>query len=41
MPQIIDWEYYISHFPNIVPESKFDAVEQQAEIEFRKLRFTE
>ena len=37
MPQIIDWEYYISHFPNIVPESKFDAVEQQAEIEYRKV----
>lgn len=37
MPQIIDWEYYISHFSNIVPESKFDAVEQQAEIEYRKV----
>lgn len=37
MSQIIDWEYYISHFPNIVPESKFDAVEQQAEIEYRKI----
>lgn len=37
MSQIIDWEYYISHFPNIVPEKQFDVVEQQAQIEYRKI----
>ena len=38
MSQIIDWEYYISHFPNnIVPDKQFIAVEKQAEIEYRKV----
>lgn len=37
MSQIIDWEYYSSHFPNIVPEKQFTAVERQAEIEYNKV----
>ena len=37
MSQIIDWEYYNSHFPNPVPESSFDAVEAQAEVELNKV----
>ena len=24
MSKIIDWEYYSSHFPNVVPEKQFD-----------------
>lgn len=34
---IIDWEYYSSHFPVIVPEKQFLAVEAQAEIEYRNV----
>lgn len=34
MSQIIDWEYYNSHFPNSIPEEQFEAIEQQAEIEY-------
>lgn len=34
---IIDWEYYGSHFPNIVPEKQFAAVERQAEVEYNKV----
>lgn len=34
---VIDWEYYSSHFPNIVPESQFSAVETQAEIEYNNV----
>lgn len=34
---IIDWEYYSSHFPNIVPEEQFKSVENQAEIEYREV----
>lgn len=30
----IDWEYYSSHFPNVIPENQFAAVEAQAEIEY-------
>ena len=37
MSQIIGWEYYVSHFPVVIPESQFEAVEQQAEIEYRKV----
>jgi len=37
MSQIINWEYYGSHFPNIIPEDKFDSVEVQAEVEFNKV----
>ena len=37
MSQIIDWEYYSSHFPNIIPKKQFDAVEAQAEIEYNKV----
>ena len=37
MDQIIDWEYYISHFPNVIPEERFAAVENQAEVEYRKV----
>lgn len=31
MSQVIDWEYYSSHFPTPVPHNIFDAVETQAE----------
>ncbi len=34
---IIDWEYYSSHFPNIVPQTAFVAVERQAEKEYCKV----
>ena len=34
---VIDWEYYSYHFPNIVPESQFSAVEKQAEIEYNNV----
>lgn len=34
---MIDWEYYSSHFPAPVPERKFEAVERQAELEFKKV----
>ncbi len=37
MSKIIDWEYYSSHFPNVVPEKQFEAVETQAEIEYNKV----
>lgn len=37
MSQLIDWEYYCSHFPNVVPEKQFAAVEAQAEIEMNKV----
>jgi hypothetical protein len=37
MSQIIDWEYYSSHFPQVVPEAQFAAVEQQAEAEFNRV----
>lgn len=37
MSQIIGWEYYVSHFPVVIPESQFDAVERQAEVEYRKV----
>lgn len=37
MEQVIDWQYYSSHFPQIVPESQFEAVEAQAEIEYNKV----
>ncbi len=37
MSQIIGWEYYVSHFPAVIPESQFEKVEQQAEIEYRKV----
>lgn len=30
----IDWEYYSSHFPNPIPKKSFDAVLNQAELEF-------
>lgn len=33
----IDWEYYNSHFPTPVPQSKFNAVEVQAENEFNRI----
>ena len=32
--KIIDWEYYSSHFPNPIPKKNFDAVLNQAELEF-------
>lgn len=35
--RIIDWKYYSSHFPNVVPEKQFAAVEAQAEIEYKKV----
>lgn len=35
--RIIDWEYYSAHFPNIVPEKQFAAVEAQAEIEYNNV----
>ncbi|MCM1159376.1 MAG: hypothetical protein NC300_11435 [Bacteroidales bacterium] len=34
---IIDWEYYSSHFPNIIPQKQFFAVERQAEVEYYKV----
>lgn len=34
---IIDWEYYSSHFPNVIPESQFAAVERQAEVEYNRV----
>lgn len=34
---VIDWEYYSSHFPNVIPESQFAAVEAQAEIEYNNV----
>ena len=34
---MIDWEYYSSHFPNIIPETKFAAVEVQAESEYNRV----
>lgn len=37
MSQIIGWEYYVSHFPVVIPESQFDSVERQAEVEYRKV----
>lgn len=37
MSQIIDWEYYSSHFPQVVPEGQFESVEEQAEIEYREV----
>ena len=37
MSRIISWEYYVSHFPVVIPESQFDAVERQAEVEYRKV----
>lgn len=37
MSQLIDWEYYDSHFPAIVPEAKFYPIEAQAEIELYKV----
>lgn len=35
--KIIDWEYYSSHFPAPVPETAFEAVEEQSEIELRNI----
>lgn len=37
MSQLIDWEYYSSHFPSIIPEKQFEAVEAQAEVEFNNV----
>ena len=37
MSQIIDWEYYSSHFPNVVPQNQFENVERQAEIEYNRV----
>lgn len=37
MSQIINWEYYISHFPQVVPQNQFDAVERQAEVEYNRV----
>lgn len=37
MSRIIDWEYYSSHFPNLIPEEQFEAVENQAEIEYEEV----
>lgn len=37
MSQMIDWEYYTSHFPNVIPEKQFEAVERQAEVEYNKV----
>lgn len=37
MSQMIDWEYYSSHFPTPIPERKFGYVEEQAELEFRRV----
>lgn len=34
---IIDWEYYNSHFPRVMPESEFAPVETQAEAEFNRI----
>ena len=34
---IIDWEYYSSHFPIVVPQRQFAAVEQQAEAELNRI----
>ena len=34
---IIEWEYYNSHFPRIVPETEFAPVETQAEAEFNRI----
>lgn len=34
---IIDWEYYNSHFPRVVPQGEFPAVETQAEAEFDRI----
>lgn len=34
---IINWEYYSSHFPVIIPEKQFESVERQAEIEYNKV----
>ena len=33
---VIDWEYYSSHFPVVIPESNFAAVEAQAEEEYKR-----
>lgn len=37
MSQIIDWEYYSSHFPQVIPEAQFAAVERQAEVEYNRV----
>lgn len=37
MSRIIDWEYYSSHFPNNIPQEQFDAIENQAEIEYKEV----
>ena len=37
MQQIIDWEYYSSHFPQTIPQDQFDWVEEQAETEYREV----
>lgn len=37
MSQLINWEYYSSHFPSIIPEKQFQAIETQAEIEMNKV----
>lgn len=34
---VIDWEYYSSHFPNVIPENQFAVVEAQAEIEYNNV----
>lgn len=38
MSQMITWEYYVSHFPQIIPdEETFASVERQAQIEYRNV----
>lgn len=34
---LIDWEYYNSHFPRVIQQSDFSAVETQAEAEFNRI----
>lgn len=34
---IINWEYYSSHFPTVVPQRQFEAVEAQAEAEYNRI----
>lgn len=37
MPQLIDWEYYSSHFPAPITEKQFQAIEAQAEVELARV----
>ena len=34
---IINWEYYSSHFPTVVPQRQLEAVEAQAETEYNRI----